>query len=226
MRRWRRGVIFGKFRPPHKGHGYLIRYALEQVDALTVIVCDDASDSIRPTYGLPGCARSSRPSTCASTGRPATTTTIRSSGRRSREPGSVRHRTSCSPRRDTATDSPASLVRARLRRPRAHDGPDLGLADPGPAAGPSRLPGAVRPRLLRAAGGARRRRVDRQDDAGAPACRALPDGLGARVRRGLHRGDARSGRYRLGQSGLRAHCEGAGRDGGHARPPCQSAAAL
>ena len=46
MTRWRRGVIFGKFRPPHKGHGYLIWTALEQVDALTVIVCDDASDSI------------------------------------------------------------------------------------------------------------------------------------------------------------------------------------
>ena len=46
MTRWRRGLVIGKFRPPHKGHGLLIETALARVDQLTVMVCADVSDSI------------------------------------------------------------------------------------------------------------------------------------------------------------------------------------
>jgi HTH-type transcriptional repressor of NAD biosynthesis genes len=46
MSRWRHGLIIGKFRPPHRGHSYLIRSALEQVDRLTLIVCTHVSDTI------------------------------------------------------------------------------------------------------------------------------------------------------------------------------------
>lgn len=34
-----KGVVIGKFYPPHKGHNYLIETALSQSDELTVIVC-------------------------------------------------------------------------------------------------------------------------------------------------------------------------------------------
>lgn len=34
-----RGVVVGKFYPPHKGHHYLINTALKNCDELTVIVC-------------------------------------------------------------------------------------------------------------------------------------------------------------------------------------------
>jgi HTH-type transcriptional repressor of NAD biosynthesis genes len=33
------GVIIGKFNPPHQGHQYLIQFAEEMVDKLTVLVC-------------------------------------------------------------------------------------------------------------------------------------------------------------------------------------------
>src|SRR5438105_568448 len=36
----RRGVIIGKFYPPHRGHKYLIDTGRASVDQLTVIVCD------------------------------------------------------------------------------------------------------------------------------------------------------------------------------------------
>src|SRR5689334_16645980 len=39
MRR-RRGVVIGKFYPPHAGHKYLIDTAQSYVDDLTVFVCD------------------------------------------------------------------------------------------------------------------------------------------------------------------------------------------
>jgi HTH-type transcriptional regulator, transcriptional repressor of NAD biosynthesis genes len=35
----KRGIVIGKFYPPHKGHKYLIDYATDRVDQLTVIVC-------------------------------------------------------------------------------------------------------------------------------------------------------------------------------------------
>lgn len=35
-----RGVIFGKFYPPHRGHKFLIECAASQVDELFIIVCD------------------------------------------------------------------------------------------------------------------------------------------------------------------------------------------
>ena len=35
----RRGLIVGKFYPPHRGHKYLIDKALSRVEELTVIVC-------------------------------------------------------------------------------------------------------------------------------------------------------------------------------------------
>jgi NadR type nicotinamide-nucleotide adenylyltransferase len=46
MTRWRHGLVIGKLRPPHKGHSFLIRTALEQVEHLTVIVCAEQSDTI------------------------------------------------------------------------------------------------------------------------------------------------------------------------------------
>src|SRR5215208_6130186 len=46
MSRWEHGLAIGKFRPPHKGHGLLIRTALARVDRLTILVCADASDPI------------------------------------------------------------------------------------------------------------------------------------------------------------------------------------
>ena len=35
-----RGVVIGKFYPPHLGHSFLIRTALAQCDSLTIIVCE------------------------------------------------------------------------------------------------------------------------------------------------------------------------------------------
>lgn len=40
------GVAIGKFYPPHRGHKFLIDTACEQVDHLTVIVCDHPSQTI------------------------------------------------------------------------------------------------------------------------------------------------------------------------------------
>lgn len=34
-----KGIVIGKFYPPHKGHGYLIEYAKQRVNTLTVIIC-------------------------------------------------------------------------------------------------------------------------------------------------------------------------------------------
>jgi HTH-type transcriptional regulator, transcriptional repressor of NAD biosynthesis genes len=42
-----RGLIIGKFYPPHKGHSFLIESALTQVDDLVVIVCDHPRQKIR-----------------------------------------------------------------------------------------------------------------------------------------------------------------------------------
>lgn len=42
----KRGVIIGKFYPPHKGHEYLIQQGLSQVDQVTVIICDKEGQSI------------------------------------------------------------------------------------------------------------------------------------------------------------------------------------
>ena len=41
-----RGIVIGKFYPPHKGHRYLIDYALAHVDSLTVLVCDSPEYAI------------------------------------------------------------------------------------------------------------------------------------------------------------------------------------
>lgn len=46
MAKWRRGLVIGKFYPPHHGHKHLIETAKSQVDRLTVIVCDHASQTI------------------------------------------------------------------------------------------------------------------------------------------------------------------------------------
>ena len=46
MSQWGYGLVIGKFRPPHKGHGLLIQTALTHVDRLTVLVCGDATDTI------------------------------------------------------------------------------------------------------------------------------------------------------------------------------------
>jgi len=44
-------VVIGKFYPPHAGHHFLIRTALEQSEKVTVIVCH------RPAYDIPGDVR-------------------------------------------------------------------------------------------------------------------------------------------------------------------------
>jgi HTH-type transcriptional regulator, transcriptional repressor of NAD biosynthesis genes len=44
----KRGLIVGKFYPPHRGHKYLIDFAASQVDQLTVIICQ------KPDEQLPG----------------------------------------------------------------------------------------------------------------------------------------------------------------------------
>lgn len=46
MDRWKHGLVIGKFYPPHLGHSYLIRKALQQVDRLTVIVCDHPEQTL------------------------------------------------------------------------------------------------------------------------------------------------------------------------------------
>lgn len=43
-----RGLIIGKFYPPHLGHKYLIDTATNNVDQLTVILCGDAKEIIPP----------------------------------------------------------------------------------------------------------------------------------------------------------------------------------
>lgn len=42
-----RGLVIGKFLPPHLGHSYLIEQALKGCDQLTILVCD------RPEYEIP-----------------------------------------------------------------------------------------------------------------------------------------------------------------------------
>lgn len=42
----KKGLVVGKFYPPHKGHSYLINKALENCDQLTVLVCDSKKYSI------------------------------------------------------------------------------------------------------------------------------------------------------------------------------------
>ncbi len=40
MANWKRGLVIGKFYPPHRGHKFLIETARAGVEALTVLVCD------------------------------------------------------------------------------------------------------------------------------------------------------------------------------------------
>lgn len=46
IKKFKRGVIVGKFYPPHKGHHYLINTGLENTEELTVIVCAKKDQSI------------------------------------------------------------------------------------------------------------------------------------------------------------------------------------
>ena len=41
-----RGLVIGKFYPPHRGHKFLIDFARSQVDRLVVIVCERVDQSI------------------------------------------------------------------------------------------------------------------------------------------------------------------------------------
>ena len=41
MKRFKTGVVIGKFYPPHRGHKHLIDTAQAQADQVTVIVCDE-----------------------------------------------------------------------------------------------------------------------------------------------------------------------------------------
>ncbi|MFH0892399.1 MAG: AAA family ATPase [Candidatus Falkowbacteria bacterium] len=45
----KRGIVIGKFYPPHRGHKYLIDFATRNVDRLTVIVCHRADQIIPGT---------------------------------------------------------------------------------------------------------------------------------------------------------------------------------
>lgn len=49
----KRGLVIGKFYPPHRGHKFLIDTALRQVDHLDVIIC------ARPDQTIPGSVRAS-----------------------------------------------------------------------------------------------------------------------------------------------------------------------
>ena len=42
----RRGLVIGKFYPPHKGHKYLIDFAAQRVDHLVVVVCDRSDQEV------------------------------------------------------------------------------------------------------------------------------------------------------------------------------------
>jgi len=46
-----RGLVIGKFYPPHLGHSYLINYALEHSDEVIVLICDS------PLYTIPATTR-------------------------------------------------------------------------------------------------------------------------------------------------------------------------
>jgi len=46
MARYARGLVIGKFYPPHRGHTYLIDVARAHCDHLTIVVCDAAGQSI------------------------------------------------------------------------------------------------------------------------------------------------------------------------------------
>ena len=48
-KKFKTGLVIGKFYPPHKGHKYLIESALAQCDQVTVIVCDKADQLIPGT---------------------------------------------------------------------------------------------------------------------------------------------------------------------------------
>src|SRR5436305_10147371 len=41
-----RGLLLGKFMPPHRGHEYMIDFAAQLVDELTVLVCSIRSEPI------------------------------------------------------------------------------------------------------------------------------------------------------------------------------------
>lgn len=43
------GLVIGKFDPPHKGHQFLIETALNQVERLTVVVCDGRGQRLAAT---------------------------------------------------------------------------------------------------------------------------------------------------------------------------------
>lgn len=49
MFKFKRGLVIGKFYPPHRGHKYLIDTAHAQCEELTVIVCWKASETISGT---------------------------------------------------------------------------------------------------------------------------------------------------------------------------------
>lgn len=46
-----RGLVIGKFYPPHMGHSYLIDYAAQHSDEVDVLVCDS------PSYSIPAVTR-------------------------------------------------------------------------------------------------------------------------------------------------------------------------
>ena len=75
-----RGLVVGKFYPPHRGHKLLIDTALAGVDEVHVIVCDSRARTRRRRSGRRGCARSTRPPASGSS-TTATTPTTRPSGR-------------------------------------------------------------------------------------------------------------------------------------------------
>ncbi|MGW1886385.1 AAA family ATPase [Streptomyces sp. NPDC001970] len=46
MKRYRHGLVLGKFHPPHAGHHHLVRTAADRCDRLTVLVCAASVESV------------------------------------------------------------------------------------------------------------------------------------------------------------------------------------
>ncbi len=45
-----RGLVIGKFYPPHRGHKFLIETARSQVDSLVVLICDPGNEQPPARY--------------------------------------------------------------------------------------------------------------------------------------------------------------------------------
>ena len=223
-----RGVVIGKFDPPHRGHLHLIRTALAGADEVTVIVCERADQP------LPGALRAAWLREMAPAGardrrrgRRCTPDDSRAWAERTREVlGYAPELVFTSERYG---DAYARLLGARhvlvdLERRAV---PVSATHDPARPAGALGAPRAVRPGALRAPGLRAGRRVERHDDARPRPRGALPHGVGAGVRPGVLRGQAAPARAAaLGRGGVRVHRRRAESPRGRPRAPLRAAARL